>query len=101
MRNKNGKRVRVEPVARMAEPVVPNRRFVGRSSSTDTLSSQSSCLSTVEEVKEEVASSWVDEEELLDMVVVGCCRCMMYALVLQERQRCPNCKTTTHLITFN
>ncbi|XP_010515723.1 PREDICTED: uncharacterized protein LOC104791512 [Camelina sativa] len=101
MRNTNGKRVRVEPVARMAEPVVPNR-FVGRSSSTDTLSSQSSCLSTVEEVKEEVASSWVDdEEEMLDMVVVGCCRCMMYALVLQERQRCPNCKTTTHLITFD
>ncbi|EOA25523.1 hypothetical protein CARUB_v10018867mg [Capsella rubella] len=102
MRNKNGKRAREEPQARMAESVVRNRRFEGRTPTKDTSSSQNSCLSTTEEVKEEVASSWVDEVELPDpeMVVVGCRRCLMYAMVLQERQRCPKCKRTD-VIVFN
>ncbi|KAG7560607.1 hypothetical protein ISN45_Aa05g021190 [Arabidopsis thaliana x Arabidopsis arenosa] len=94
MRNKNGKRVRVEPSARTVASVVANGRFEGRSPSSNTSSSQNSCLSTTEDVKEEVASSWVDEEEAPDMVVVGCRRCLMYALVLQERKRCPKCKCT-------
>ncbi|AEE78963.1 hypothetical protein AtNW77_Chr3g0207981 [Arabidopsis thaliana] len=94
MRNKNGKRGSVEPSARTVASVVANGRFEGRSPSSDTSSSQNSCLTRTEEVKEEVASSWVDEEEAPEMVVMGCRSCMMYVMVLQERQRCPKCKCT-------
>ncbi|ESQ45244.1 hypothetical protein EUTSA_v10011097mg [Eutrema salsugineum] len=91
MRNKNGKRLRVEPPARTTEPVVANRRFRGgSSSSSDTSSTINSCLSTMEETKEEVASSWVEESPAL--VAVGCRRCKMYFLVRQDRQRCLKCK---------
>lgn len=93
MRNKNGKRARVEPPTRTAESVVvANRRIGGGSSPSNTSSSASSCLSTTEEMKEEVASSWVEESPA--MVVAGCRRCFMYVLVLQEHRRCPKCKCT-------
>ncbi|CAF2111307.1 hypothetical protein Bca4012_095056 [Brassica carinata] len=90
MRNKNGKRARVEPLGRTAESVVANKRFGGGSPPSSTLSSASSCLSTTEEMKEEVASSWIEEPPV--MVVVGCRRCFMYVLVSLARICCPKCK---------
>ncbi|XP_018459778.1 protein GL2-INTERACTING REPRESSOR 2 [Raphanus sativus] len=90
MRNKNGKRVRVEPSGRAAESVVAKHRFGRRSPSSSTSSLASSCLSTMEEMKEEVASSWIEEPPV--MVVTGCRRCFMYVLVSQARLCCPKCK---------
>ncbi|CAH8362608.1 unnamed protein product [Eruca vesicaria subsp. sativa] len=91
MINKNGKRVRVDSSARTVESVVANQMFIGRSSPSHSASSSlSSCLSTTEEMKEEVASSWNEEPQVL--VLAGCRRCIMYVLVLQERRHCPKCK---------
>ncbi|VVB05483.1 unnamed protein product [Arabis nemorensis] len=90
MRNKNGKRVRVEPPAKTVESVVAKRR----SSPSSSTSSLSSCLSTTEEMKEEVASSWVEDDESSVLIVAGCRRCYMYVLVMRDRQRCPKCKCT-------
>ncbi|CAH8375728.1 unnamed protein product [Eruca vesicaria subsp. sativa] len=90
MRNKNSKRGRVEPSARMAESVVAKRRYGGGSPPSSTSSSANSCLSTAEEMKEEVASSWTEEPSV--MVVAGCRRCFMYVLVSQATACCPKCK---------
>ncbi|KAG2325100.1 hypothetical protein Bca52824_007828 [Brassica carinata] len=98
MINKNGKRIRVEPVAMTVESVVANQMVRRRSSPSDSSSSLiSSCLSTTEEMKEEVSSSWNEEPHVL--VLAGCRRCIMYVLVLQERLRCPKCKCN-NLIQF-
>ncbi|KAF8091549.1 hypothetical protein N665_0443s0008 [Sinapis alba] len=67
-----------------------NERFGRGSPPRSTSSSGSSCLSTTEEMKEEVASSWVEETPV--MVVVGCRRCFMYVLVSLVRMCCPKCK---------
>ncbi|KAG2325834.1 hypothetical protein Bca4012_040453 [Brassica carinata] len=98
MINKNGKRVRDESPAKTAESVVADQRFKRRSSPSHSSTSLSSCLSTTEE-KEEVASSWIDEEPSA-LVLVGCRRCLMYTMVMQKRLRCLHCKCSDQLILF-
>ncbi|CAF2268405.1 hypothetical protein BRARA_D00582 [Brassica rapa] len=99
MLNKNGKRVRDESPAKTAESVVADQRFKRGSSPTHSSSSFYSCLSTTEEKKEEVASSWIDEEPSV-LVLVGCRRCLMYTMVMQKTLRCLNCKCNDQLILF-
>ncbi|CAN6829815.1 hypothetical protein Bca4012_031901 [Brassica carinata] len=97
MLNKNGKRVRDESPAKTGESVVADQRFKRGSSPTHSSSSLYSCLSTTEENKEEVASSWIDEEPSV-LVLVGCRRCLMYTMVIQKKLRCLNCKCNDQLI---
>ncbi|KAL3850269.1 hypothetical protein ACJIZ3_012151 [Penstemon smallii] len=66
----------------------PPRDHGGPVSSADELSQESSCVSR------EVSPS---SPETRSMILVGCPRCLMYVMLLEEDPKCPKCKSTVLL----
>ncbi|KAI3450748.1 hypothetical protein Pfo_007413 [Paulownia fortunei] len=63
-------------------------------SSTE-ISPRSSCVSR--EVSPDETMSYSSSPETRSMMLVGCPRCLMYVMLMEEDPKCPKCKSTVLL----
>ncbi|CAA0836009.1 Unknown protein [Striga hermonthica] len=63
-------------------------------SSTE-ISPRSSCVSRESSPNDEQYSS--SPESMRNMILVGCPRCLMYVMLMEEDPKCPKCKSTVLL----